>query len=249
MKKIYLILGLVLILNSLFIGFFIIRFPASVDSTSEHDSLPLDESDLFDLPLYEAPEIEEAFNIYTLEEHYGKSLSEMVYLDESIITYDELRYLTVLHVGYDGLVHEGEIIVNQLIAEEVLEIFRQLYDIGFPIERMEVISKYDNSDNKSMEANNTHGFNFRKVAETDVWSEHAFGLAIDINPRTNPYVKDDIVKPINGEYYVDRNQEAQGMIRHGEAVYQIFSSYGWIWGGDWAEYGFRDYHHFEKPLN
>ena len=95
-------------------------------------------------------EVMSCFQILTLQEKYGDYLEEMVPLNQSVITYDELRYLNVLHVGYDGCVHVGELVVNVQVADEVLEIFKQLYQIRYPIEKMHVMSYYHGSDELSM---------------------------------------------------------------------------------------------------
>ena len=75
-------------------------------------------------------------------------------------------------------------------------------------------------------------------------SNHAYGLAIDLNPKVNPYVKNDLVLPTNGLAYVNRDQHVLGIIKKNDAVYQLFTSHGWTWGGDWTS--LKDYQHFEK---
>ena len=189
-------------------------------------------------------EVMSCFQILTLQEKYGDCLEELVPLNQSVITYDELRYLNVLHVGYDGCVHLGELIVNVQVAEEVLEIFKQLYQIRYPIEKMHVMSYYHGSDELSMEDNNSSAFNFREVTDGGKLSNHAYGLAIDLNPKVNPYIKNHVVLPANGQAYVNRDQSVLGMIKKNDAVYQLFTSYGWTWGGDWSS--LKDYQHFEK---
>ena len=235
MKKLYIFLAFSLFINALIIKHVFIDTPvvATVDVETE---------DYY-------PESEDIFAIYTLEEWFGDALEEAVYLDPTVITHEELRLLSILHLGFDGLVHAGEIIVNEQIAEETLDIFKELYEIGFPIEQVRPISDFDNDDNLSMEANNTHGFNFRKIEGTNNWSKHAYGLAIDINPIRNPFVSGDSVRPAMGIDYLDRNQEALGMINYGDEVHEIFTKRDWIWGGDWDSYGINDFHHFQRSLN
>lgn len=184
------------------------------------------------------------FNCMTLQDHYGPAIGEYVSLDPMMISYDDLRYLTVLHYGYDGYIYQGELIVHQSIATEVLAIFQELYAIGYPIEKMKVISCYDGDDEASMMDNNSSAFNFRYVTNGGKLSKHAYGLAIDLNPLVNPYIKADVVLPANGTRYLDRNQCVLGMIKKGDPVYEIFTRYGWTWGGDWTS--LKDYQHFEK---
>lgn len=184
------------------------------------------------------------FNIMTLSERYGNQVDQYVELDPSVIGYDDLRYLTVLHYGYDGYLYQGELIVNKSVAEEVLSIFQELYAIGYPIEKMHVMSCYDGDDEASMMANNSSAFNFRYVTNGGKLSKHAYGLAIDLNPLVNPYVKADVVLPATGVPYLNRHHCVLGMIKKNDAVYAIFTGYGWNWGGDWLS--LKDYQHFEK---
>ena len=186
----------------------------------------------------------QGFKIMTLEERYGDELEQWVRLEPSIITYDELRYLRVLHFGYDGYIYQGEIIVNEQVAQEVLDIFKELYAIQFPIQKMLVMSCYEGDDELSMQDNNTSGFNFRAVTNSNHYSKHAYGLAIDINPLVNPYIKGDVILPVNGEAYMDRNQHVLGMIHEDDCIVSIFKNYGWTWGGDWSS--LKDYQHFQK---
>jgi hypothetical protein len=95
----------------------------------------------------------------------------------------------------------------------------------------------------SMAANNTSAFNFRNVAGTRTLSQHAFGLAIDLNPLQNPMLVGSEVHPLAGAAYVDRGRLRPGMIT--PAVVDLFALRGWQWGGDWERP--RDYHHFYKP--
>ena len=178
----------------------------------------------------------DGFCCLTLEQVYGHRMKQAVLLDPCVIDYDELRYLKLLHIGYDGCPHQGELIVHQSIAKEVLEIFQSLYNLGYPIEKMRLMSCYDGDDEQSMADNNSSAFNFRYVTgdEGKKYSSHANGLAIDLNPRVNPYIKGDVILPKNGIAYVNRDQHALGMIKKDDAVYQLFEKYGWIWGGDWG---------------
>ncbi|MTL87465.1 M15 family peptidase, partial [Turicibacter sanguinis] len=137
----------------------------------------------------------QGFKIMTLQERYGDEVKQWVYLDESVLGYDDLRYLSVLHFGFDGYIYEGEIIVNQKVADEVLSIFKELYGMRYPIEKMKVMSCYGGSDELSMMDNNSSGFNFREITDGGKLSKHALGLAIDLNPRINPYIKSGTVLP------------------------------------------------------
>ncbi len=126
---------------------------------------------------------------------------------------DGLRLLRVSHWGFDDQPHTGSIVVAASVAEAVLDVFRTLFDQRFPIRRMEPIDVYDGDDDTSLAADNTSGFNCRQ-AITDGpahWSNHAFGLAIDVNPVENPYLLGDRVLPPAGAEYLDRSVYRPGM--------------------------------------
>ncbi len=170
------------------------------------------------------------------------------YQENNHISLSELRYLRVLHAGFDGETHIGELIVNQSIAEDILEIMSELYRQNYPIEKMLLIDEYGADDESSMSDNNTSAFNYREIAGSSKLSRHALGLAVDINPRYNPYVKQKagevLVSPANGGAYADRSQEFPYKITEGDLCLQLFSEYGFQWGGYWNSV--KDYQHFEK---
>jgi hypothetical protein len=155
---------------------------------------------------------------------------------------DGLRIITMKHWNYAGSVSDGKLVVAAGLANQVVDIFRDLYDARFPIERMELVDKYNGDDDQSMAANNTSAFNCRLVTGGSSYSEHSYGRAIDINPLVNPYVKGSTVLPPAGSAYVDRSLDAPGMIHANDEVVQAFASRGWIWGGTWSS--LKDYQHF-----
>lgn len=159
-----------------------------------------------------------------------------------------LRYIRVLHYGFDGEIHIGELVVNQMIETDILNIFKKLFDHKYPIEQMVLIDEYDADDELSMQANNSSSFNFRMVAGTTNLSKHAYGLAIDINPLYNPYVRtvkgEELVSPSNAMEYVDRTLDCKYFIQKDDIIYKIFLQHGFTWGGDWTSS--LDYQHFQK---
>ena len=156
-----------------------------------------------------------------------------------------LAYVQVTYWDYEGRTQSGELVVHKDLAQEVADIFEELYEEGFPIASVRLIDEYGGQDELSMEANNTSAFCYRKIAGSSRLSNHALGRAIDINPLQNPHVKEGEVSPPGGTAYADRAREEQGMIHEGDACYQAFTRRGWVWGGDWKNS--RDYQHFEKP--
>ena len=172
------------------------------------------------------------------------------YRENSDISLDELRYVRVLYCGFDGETKVGELIVNREIAEDTVEIFYDLYQHQYPIQEISLIDKYGADDERSMQANNTSAFNYRPVSGSSTLSRHAYGMAIDINPRINPYVKGTVIQPESGSAYTQRNPEKcrgkyrEKMIQRGDYVYRLFREHGFTWGGDWVS--LKDYQHFDK---
>jgi hypothetical protein len=148
------------------------------------------------------------------------------------------------YVGFDGLSHYGTMVVNESVAVDVVEIFREIYEAGFSIEKIELIDIYGGDDDLSMADNNSSAFNYREVPGTTSISKHSYGVAIDINPIQNPYIVGDEVMPEVGRDYLDRDDVRQGMIVTDDVVYDAFISRGWTWGGEWRSV--KDYQHFVK---
>jgi len=165
---------------------------------------------------------------------------------EAPVRIEELRYIEVTYWGFDDKTHLGELVVHKDVSDEVLEIFKELYETKFPIDKIRLIDEYNADDDSSMDDNNTSSFNFRVVAGTDKLSKHSYGLAIDINPVQNPYIKGDTVSPQKGKEYVDRSDIRKGMIIKGDTCYNAFINRGWIWGGEWKT--MKDYQHFQKDI-
>lgn len=197
-------------------------------------------------------------NVKDTENFYGIEFTEdseifarikgKSYKDDCTIPVSDLRYLHVLHVGFDGQTHEGEIICNKSIAEDLLEIFEALYEAEYPIEKIKLVDEYNAEDEASMADNNSSCFNFRFISHTTKVSNHGAGLAIDINPLYNPYVKTVdgalSIEPANGAPYVDRSADFPYKIDENDLAYQLFTAHGFTWGGAWSSS--KDYQHFEK---
>jgi hypothetical protein len=109
---------------------------------------------------------------------------------------------------------------------------------------MRLVDAYGAEDHRSMAADNTSAFNCRFVAGSDgVWSEHAYGRALDLNPLENPYVTESgYVSPPAGAPFADRSRHRRGMVHHGGPVVASFARVGWEWGGNWPWP--KDYQHF-----
>ena len=156
-----------------------------------------------------------------------------------------LRVVRLSYWGFDGRPHRGRLVVNRRVTADVVAVFRRLYAARFPIRRMVLVSAYRGSDDASMAADNTSGFNCRRaVGSTGAWSAHAYGLAIDVNPIENPYLVDGRVLPPAGRRYVDRDQRRPGMAVPGGILVRAFADIGWPWGGSWTHS--LDYQHFSS---
>lgn len=149
--------------------------------------------------------------------------------------------LNIPFVGFDGQPHIGQLVVHHELATEVAEIFRRILLARFPIEQMIPVVAFGWSDDDSMRANNCSAFNYRvKVGKSEL-SAHATGRAIDINPRQNPYIHGEVTLPEGAIY----DGSAPGTFTLDSVPVQVFTSFGWEWGGVWTT--LQDYHHFEKP--
>ena len=167
------------------------------------------------------------------------------------ISYEDLAYVHVLHYNFDGESTEGELICNKAISQDLVEIFYDLYTAEYQIEKITLIENYDGDDTASMTDNNTSCFNYRTVDGTDRLSRHALGLAIDINPFYNPYIryaKDGslIISPQGSEDYADRTLGFPYKIDETDLCYRLFIEHGFTWGGNWNSS--KDYQHFQKAL-
>lgn len=168
------------------------------------------------------------------------------------ISYEDLSYVHILHVDFDGNTAEGELICNDAIAQDFVEIFYELYVAEYQIEKVTLIENYDGDDTASMLDNNTSCFNFRPVEGTGNLSKHAYGLAIDINPFYNPYITytddgEQRISPEGSEPYADRSQSFPYKIDSSDLCYQLFIEHGFIWGGNWNSC--KDYQHFQKVID
>ena len=167
------------------------------------------------------------------------------------IGYDDLRYVHIYHYDFEGNPAEGELICNKAIAQDLVEIFYELYCNEYQLEKVLLIDEYNGEDTASMEDNNTSCFNYRPVEGTSSLSKHALGLAIDINPFYNPYITynrdgSENVSPASAAVYADRSASFPYKIDENDLCYQLFKEHGFTWGGHWNSC--KDYQHFQKVI-
>jgi hypothetical protein len=154
-----------------------------------------------------------------------------------------LRLVTMTYRGFDHRVHTGGLVVNAAVTGKMILVFRKLFAMHYPIRKMVPVDTYHGSDFASIQADNTSSFNCRDATGSSSWSEHAYGLAVDLNPCENPYVAADGYEAHQHcRQYVDRSLQDRGMIHAGDRVVRAFAWVGWGWGGVWP--GARDYQHF-----
>lgn len=156
----------------------------------------------------------------------------------------DLAYVTVSHFGFDGELHTGELLVNAAAAEDLVEVFRRLHEVRFPIEQMRVIRAEEIDAPPTGDWNDTTSFVCRPAVGSGSWSQHAYGLAVDINPFHNPYLKGDLVLPELASAYTDRSEIRPGMIVPEDVVTEAFREIGWGWGGNWSS--LKDWMHFSR---
>lgn len=189
------------------------------------------------------------FEINSITEEILGRIKGKSYKENCRIPLADLRYLRLLHIGFDGETHAGDLICSRYIAEDVLAIFEELYRAGYPIEKVRLIDEYDADDERSMADNNSSSFNYRTISFTDIISKHGYGMAVDINTRYNPYVKmvdgNLSIEPANGAPYVDRSKDFPHKIDEQDLAYRLFREHGFAWGGSWEHA--KDYQHFEMP--
>lgn len=154
----------------------------------------------------------------------------------------DLRYVTVGFRGFDGLAHTGEMLVHRRAAAGLVKVFGTLFAQGYPIEGMRITSAAGLTAPPTGDGNGTDAYACRPVRGSKAWSQHAYGLAVDVNPFQNPYHRGKVVLPELATSYLDRADVRPGMIGPGSPVVKAFAAIGWKWGGDY--HSLKDYMHF-----
>ena len=160
------------------------------------------------------------------------------------VSCERLSKVSFNFINFKGETKKGALIVLDIIAPQVEQIFATLYQEKFPLYSALPMERFKGDDDASMAANNSSAFIARAITGGTNWSKHAYGVAIDINPVQNPFLEfgDDgkiTVKPSDSTLkYVNRSRfRARSKIRRSgmaEEVVDIFAYHGFlIWGGDW----------------
>lgn len=199
---------------------------------------------------YEQVTYQPGFTYRAIDDTIKKRIYGLSYKEDCTVPYEELRYLNVLYIDFEGNSQTGELICNKAIAQDLLEIFYELYLAQYPIDKIKLIDEYQADDDLSCAENNTSCFNYRVVSGSTSLSKHALGLAIDINPVYNPYVTYPNGKvritPPGSEAYANRDAAFPHKIDENDLCYQLFTAHGFTWGGNWKT--LKDYQHFQKKI-
>lgn len=223
--------------------------PTSESDSGKNDSAPEEgEYAMADRVIWQ-----DGFYYESLSDTVKKRITGISYpADDSsaAISYDTLRYVKVLYYDFDSKIQTGELICHKAIAQDLVEIFYELYEAHYPIGKIALIDDYQGDDELSMQDNNTSCFNYRTRPSGSL-SNHAYGLAVDLNPFYNPYVavRDDgslNIAPAGSESYADRDQVFDYKIDKDDLACRLFTEHGFTWGGSWRSV--KDYQHFEKEI-
>ncbi len=190
---------------------------------------------------------EEFFYAEEISDELFARMQGKSYPEDCTVSRDDLRHLSLLYKDINGETHIGEMVCNVAIADKLTDIFRKLYDADYPIEKIALIDEYNGDDDASMADNNTSCFNYRYVSGTENISRHGYGMAVDLNPRYNPYVHtvdgETVIEPENGQEYANRDADFDYKIDKDDLAYKLFTQAGFTWGGSWTS--MKDYQHFQ----
>lgn len=176
----------------------------------------------------------DGFSVTTIDDTTFARMKGKTYKDNCTVTLSELRHVKVLYKNKAKQTLKGEIICNKHIADDVAEIFYELYKANYPIERIRLMDDYNADDETAMRDNNTSSFNFRFISHSTKVSKHGLGLAVDLNTLYNPFVLTVDgklhVEPATSLKYVDRSKNFDYKIDENDLAYKLFIQHGFEWG-------------------
>ena len=191
----------------------------------------------------------DGFSVTTIDDTSFARMKGKTYKDNCTVPLSELRHVKVLYKNKAKQTLKGEIVCNKHIADDVAEIFYELYKANYPIEKIRLMDDYNADDETAMRDNNTSSFNFRFISHSTKVSKHGLGLAVDLNTLYNPFVLTVDgklhVEPETALKYVDRSKNFDYKIDENDLAYKLFIQHGFEWGGHWKTR--KDYQHFELP--
>ena len=218
---------------------------SEAESTQEETTEPPEEA-IFEEPLTREDFFAEPLPDDVINRMMGVSYP---YGIEPPVSLSDLSYLHLYHIDFNGDTALGEMVCHKDVAEDLLDIFYELYAIRYPIQSIRLIDDYEGNDELSMQANNTSCFCYRMVDGETYLSSHSYGRSVDLNPLYNPMVSlfegKTYYSPRAGREYGDRSRDFDHKITKEDPAFQIFNDHGFYWGGSWT--GPRqDYMHFAK---
>ena len=191
----------------------------------------------------------DGFSVTYIDDATFARMKGKTYKVDCTVPLSELRHVKVLYKNKELQTLKGEIVCNKHIADDVAEIFYELYKANYPIERIRLMDDYNADDETAMRDNNTSSFNFRFISHSTKVSKHGLGLAVDLNTLYNPFVLTVDgklhVEPATALEYVDRSKNYDYKIDENDLAYKLFTQHGFEWGGHWKTR--KDYQHFELP--
>lgn len=164
---------------------------------------------------------------------------------------EELRYVHIWHYDFSGTPREGELVCNEYIAQDLVEIFYELYRNEYQLEKVLLVDEYDGDAEAARADNNSFCF-YTALSETDsALSKHAAGLGLDINPCYNPRITYEdggrqTITPVSAADYADRTSSFPYKIDEDDLCYKLFVKHGFTWGGN--RNNSKDYQHFQKNM-
>lgn len=177
----------------------------------------------------------DGFSVTTIDDTTFARMKGKTYKDNCTVPLSELRHVKVLYKNKAKQTLKGEIVCNKHIADDVAEIFYELYKANYPIERIRLMDDYNADDETAMRNNNTSSFNFRFISHSTKVSKHGLGLAVDLNTLYNPFVLTVDgklhVEPATSLKYVDRSKNFDYKIDENDLAFKLFIQHGFEWGG------------------
>jgi hypothetical protein len=174
----------------------------------------------------------------------AKVIDRSTWRPECPVRANQLDWIRLTYVGFDDKRHSGELLAHEDVSADLVTVFRALWDARFPIEEMRITKKRELDLEPTGDGNNTGAFVCRPTRSGQSFSEHAYGLAIDVNPFQNPYRRGEVVIPELASSYLNRQRERPGMIFEDGPVVAAFDAIDWSWGGRYRS--LTDLHHFSR---
>ena len=223
--------------------------PASV--TANWEIIPA--GTIIDASVIDFNNLSQYFVAYEISDEVFSFINEKSYQENPDVALSDLRYMKLLHYNFNHELQVGELIVAADLQSDFIGIFTELFQAEYEIQSMYLPDNYwtgdpTSTDSASIDVNNTSCFMYRPATGSGNLSKHAYGRAIDINPQQNPYVSYTSGSPKwsheNANDYIDRTTGLPHVITEEDICYQVFTKYGFTWGGSWANV--KDYQHFQK---